>query len=39
AKLLKDVSNEEGQDVGAVSDVDGYVLTLVDVEQFNDQLA
>lgn len=39
AKLLKDVSNQEGQEVGAVSDVDGYALTLVDIEQFNDQLA
>jgi len=39
AKLLKDVSSQEGQDVGAVSDVDGYALTLVDIEQFNAQLA
>lgn len=39
AKVLKDVSSQEGQDVGAVSDVDGYAVTLVDIEQFNAQLA
>ena len=39
AKLLKDVSSEGGQDVGAVADVDGYAVTLVDIEQFNAQLA
>ncbi len=39
AKLLKDASSEGGQDVGAVADADGYAVTLVDVEQFNEQLA
>jgi hypothetical protein len=39
AKLLKDASSEGGQDVGAVADADGYAVTLVDIEQFNAQLA
>lgn len=39
AKLLKDASSEGGQDVGAVADVDGYAVTIVDIEQFNAQLA
>ncbi|TFJ81487.1 hypothetical protein NSK_007209 [Nannochloropsis salina CCMP1776] len=39
AKVLKEVSTEDGQDVAAVADVDGYTLTLVDMEEFNAQLA
>jgi hypothetical protein len=37
--VLKEVSTEDGQDVAAVADVDGYTLTLVDMEEFNAQLA
>jgi len=39
AKVLKEVSTEDGQDVAAVADMDGYTLTLVDIEEFNAQLA
>ncbi|EWM20227.1 lactoylglutathione chloroplast [Nannochloropsis gaditana] len=33
AKVLKEVSTEDGQDVAAVADMDGYTLTLVDMEE------
>jgi hypothetical protein len=39
AKVLKEVSTEDGQDVAAVADVDGYTLTLVDMKEYNAQLA
>ncbi|EWM23035.1 hypothetical protein Naga_100673g1 [Nannochloropsis gaditana] len=39
AKVLKEVSTEDGQDVAAVADMDGYTLTLVDMEEINAQLA
>lgn len=35
AKVLKEASNDEMGEVAAVADVDGYTVTLVNIEQFN----